>query len=98
MSKRNPYDKQREILRKILISARKNKGITQTQLAAQLNKPQSFVSKYENGDRLVDLVEIYQICQALNQSFAELTENFDSEINELSANYYDNLKMHNHED
>ncbi|MBA5249053.1 MAG: helix-turn-helix transcriptional regulator [Gammaproteobacteria bacterium] len=97
MSKRNPHDKQREILRKILINARKNNGITQIQLATQLNKPQSFVSKYENGDRLIDLVETHQICQALNQSFTELTGSFDSEINELSANYHSDLKIHNHE-
>jgi transcriptional regulator with XRE-family HTH domain len=87
MSKRNPFDKRREILRSLLIDARKNQKITQTQLAEQLQKPQSFVSKYENGDRLVDLIETHQICQALNYSFVELTHGFELAIHEPTSNY-----------
>lgn len=88
MSKRNPFDKRREILRNLLADARKSKKITQAQLAKQLQKPQSFVSKYENGDRLIDLIETHQICQALNYSFGELTTGFETVINEPST-YYD---------
>lgn len=87
MSKRNPFDKRREILRNLLVDARKNKNITQAQLAQQLQKPQSFVSKYENGDRLVDLIETHQICQALNYSFGELTTGFEMAVNESSVYY-----------
>jgi transcriptional regulator with XRE-family HTH domain len=66
MSKRNPFSTERVILRNLLIDNRKNKNITQSELAQILNKPQSFVSKYENGDRSLDLIELYDICNALN--------------------------------
>ncbi|SMN02091.1 hypothetical protein SPONN_437 [uncultured Candidatus Thioglobus sp.] len=92
MSKRNPHNKQREILREMLIGARKNNGITQAQLAMQLNKSQSFVSKYESGERFIDLWEIHQICQILNHSFTELTRGFDVAVNEESAHYNFNSK------
>ena len=85
--KRNPFDKRREVLRSLLTGVRKDKKITQAQLAIQLQKPQSFVSKYENGDRLIDLVEIHQICQALSHSFTELMNSFELEINEPLALY-----------
>ena len=37
--------------------------ITQAQLANMLGKPQSFVSKYENGDRSLEISEVYLICK-----------------------------------
>ena len=37
--------------------ARKAAGLSQTEMAAVLGKPQSFASKVENGDRRVDVVE-----------------------------------------
>jgi transcriptional regulator with XRE-family HTH domain len=36
------------------------------QLAERLKRPQSFVSKYENGERRLDLVEFLEIAKSLN--------------------------------
>lgn len=49
----------------LLISARETAGLTQQQLAARLDKPQSFVAKYEGGERRVDLIEFIAIARAL---------------------------------
>jgi transcriptional regulator with XRE-family HTH domain len=48
-----------------IIAARKDAGVTQQQLADRIGKPQSFVSKYERGERRVDLVEFLAIADAL---------------------------------
>ncbi len=48
-----------------LIQVRKDAKITQQELASQLNKPQSFVAKYESGERRLDVVELLQITEAL---------------------------------
>lgn len=40
-------------------------GITQLQLSEQLGKPQSYVSKYENGERRLDVVEMLYICEKI---------------------------------
>lgn len=58
-----------ETLRALLISLRSEAGLRQIDLAERLAKPQSFVSKYENGERRLDLSEVYSICTALNISF-----------------------------
>ena len=49
----------------LLIKARRDANVTQEQVAEKLNRPQSFVSKYENGERRVDLVEFLEIAQAV---------------------------------
>lgn len=50
----------------LLIEARKVAGYTQVQLAEKLLRPQSFVSKYERGERRLDVVEFLEIAKALN--------------------------------
>lgn len=48
-----------------LKQARLDAGLTQTDLAERLKRPQSFVAKYENGERRVEVVEFLQIVQAI---------------------------------
>lgn len=56
--------------------------ITQTQLAKILGKPQSFVSKYENGDRALEISEVYLICKELNKSLQDFEEVLDNLMQE----------------
>jgi transcriptional regulator with XRE-family HTH domain len=49
----------------LLITSRKDAGVTQDEVAERLNRPQSFVSKYENGERRVDVIEFLEIAQAI---------------------------------
>lgn len=48
-----------------LVAVRKDAGIRQQALAKKLGKPQSFVAKYEGGERRIDLVEFVAIVEAL---------------------------------
>jgi len=52
-------------LRELLIEARKSAGLTQIELAQKLSRPQSFVSKYELGERRLDVVEFLEVTEAL---------------------------------
>lgn len=49
-----------------LVGARRSAGLTQAELASRLGKPQSFVSKIENGERRVDLIELVAILRAMS--------------------------------
>ncbi len=49
----------------LMIRARKNAGLTQHEVAKRLRNPQSFVAKYEGGERRVDVVEFIEICEAI---------------------------------
>ena len=49
----------------LMIKARKAAGLTQADLARRLKKPQSFVAKYEGGERRLDVVEFLVITRAI---------------------------------
>jgi len=70
--KKTPYDIAYLELRRMLKDLREAKSLTQAQLARRLSVPQSFVSKYETGERRLDVIETAQICQALGTSTAQL--------------------------
>lgn len=53
------------VLTQCLVDARIAAGVTQIELAARLERPQSFVSKVEGGDRRLDVIEFPQITTAL---------------------------------
>lgn len=59
-----------------LAAIRKRARVTQQELATRLDKPQSFVSAYENGQRRIDLLEFRRIAEALRvdprKAFAEV--------------------------
>ena len=40
-------------------------NLTQTTLSARLNRPQSFVAKYESGERRLDVMEFIEIADAI---------------------------------
>jgi len=62
MPKHNPYTR----LQDALIEARHTQSLTQVQVAHRLGKPQSFVSKYESGERRLDVIEFIEVCKVLN--------------------------------
>jgi DNA-binding transcriptional regulator YiaG len=57
---------------KLMIEARKSARLTQHELAKRLHKPQSFVAKYEGGERRIDVVEFVTVCQAIGADPAKL--------------------------
>ncbi len=51
--------------RELLVEARKKADLTQAELASRLNRPQSFVSKYERGERRLDVLEFREVARGL---------------------------------
>jgi hypothetical protein len=59
-------------LQELLISGRAAAGLTQEELARRLRRPQSFVSKYETGERRLDVVELLEIAEAIEVDLSAL--------------------------
>jgi transcriptional regulator with XRE-family HTH domain len=57
-----------EQLRALLVEAREKRGLSQADVASRLGKPQSFVSKYERGERRLDVIEFLEVAEALEVS------------------------------
>jgi transcriptional regulator with XRE-family HTH domain len=58
----------------ILRETRQAAGLTQVQLAAALDVPQSFVSKVESGQRRVDVIELVHIARALGTTITTIVD------------------------
>lgn len=67
-----------EAFRSLIIKARKEGNLTQDGLAKLLNKPQSYVAKYENGERRLDVIEFLLIAKALNADPIEIIKELTS--------------------
>lgn len=74
------YGAGQERLRLMLREAREQAGLRQSDVAAVLAVPQSFVSKYESGERRLDLIELQQVCAALGLSLATFVARFEEEL------------------
>ncbi len=73
---------QREKFLLLIKEIRQKSGITQIGLAKKLGVPQSFVSKYESGERQLNVLELRQICQHLGISFDNFVRQLEEKINE----------------
>lgn len=62
------HDKRYIKLINTLTQLRELKDITQVELASSLKKPQSYISKIENLERRIDIVELYDWLKALGES------------------------------
>jgi transcriptional regulator with XRE-family HTH domain len=60
----------------ILVAARHGAGVRQQALAKALGRPQSFIAKYEGGERRIDVVEFIAIARALNADPIRLFRDF----------------------
>jgi transcriptional regulator with XRE-family HTH domain len=56
----------------LLVQARSDAGLSQVDLAARLNRPQSYVSKYESGERRLDLIEFIEVAEAIGCAASDI--------------------------
>lgn len=60
------------LIRQVRIEAR----ITQDQVADRIGQTQSYVSKYENGEQRLDLIELESVCDAVGVSLPEFVRRY----------------------
>ncbi|HEY9285793.1 MAG TPA: helix-turn-helix transcriptional regulator [Pyrinomonadaceae bacterium] len=63
--KKRVYIAQRNQMTALLREVRIEAALTQVELAARIEKDQAYVSRYESGQRRLDVLEVREICQAL---------------------------------
>ena len=64
-------------LQSLLKEIRLNSGLTQTEMATRLGRPQSYVSKYEIGERKLDFLELREICRVAGISSIDFSRQFE---------------------
>ena len=74
------YRDENLVLLRLLKQCRVEAGLTQVQFAQALERPQSFASDIERGLRRLDLVQLRDICKALNVGLIEFVQRFENEL------------------
>ena len=70
--------RERKILLEVLRELRKQRNLTQDQLAKSMGVKQAFVSKYETGERRLDFIDLIGICDVLGMSIVKFVERFEA--------------------
>ena len=69
-----------QVIGDLLRWVRKDLQLTQTELARRLRRPQSYVSKYEIGERRLDVLELRLVCRALGFSLQTFCRRFEARL------------------
>ena len=78
----NIYEPGYKIFVECLRDLRAQSRMTQQELAASLNCPQSYISKYEQGQKRLDIVEIRRLCTVLGVSLTEFASEYETRLKE----------------
>lgn len=79
----NPiHDPKYTIFRELLTAARTKQGLLQSDVAERIGKNQSFVSKYERGERRLDLPEFIELADALGIDTEDFIAQYRAQVRE----------------
>lgn len=60
----------------LLRQVRLDANLTQLQLAGKIGQTQSYVSKYENGEQRLDLIELEAVCKAAGIKLTDFVDRY----------------------
>ena len=70
------------IFQSMIREARLKAGLTQSKLADKLGKPQSYIAKYETGERRLDVIELLSILAVIGQNPTEFVSRLQMAISD----------------
>lgn len=79
---KSTFTSEYSVFRDLLRELRTQKELTQVQLSEALGMPQSFVSKYETGERRLDVIEVRALCSCLGITLSVFIKKLEARLNE----------------
>ena len=79
---KSPFTREHKVLIALLREKREKASLTQEELAQRLGVSQSFVSKWERGDRRIDLVQLREWCLKTDNSLPRFIKLFEKRLSE----------------
>jgi transcriptional regulator with XRE-family HTH domain len=72
------------LLGELLVRARERRGLRQSEVAARLGLPASYLSKIENGSRRLDVIELVRIAEAMDADPGEIVREVQAAMSSRS--------------
>lgn len=82
---KNIFSPEYDVFRQRMAAARKAANLTQATLAQFLNKPQSFVAKYENGERRLDVIEFLLVARVIGIDPCDILRAVEEHLEDTSC-------------
>jgi transcriptional regulator with XRE-family HTH domain len=80
--KKSLYTPEQEIYLNFLRKLRRDRNLSQTDIAERIEKSQSVVSKYESGERRLDLLELRAVCKAIGVSLPDFVAELEKRLDD----------------
>jgi transcriptional regulator with XRE-family HTH domain len=77
------YTRAGDLFRELLKETRAAKNLTQIDVAKRLGLPQSYVSKYETGERRLDFSETALVCEALGVNLKDFAAAYSERLGKV---------------
>lgn len=74
------YEPEYRVLIDCLKACRLQSNMTQQELANLLGCSQTYISKYEQGQKRLDIIEVRKICSCLGVGLVELISEFEERL------------------
>lgn len=74
MVKKASFSAEYKLFCRLLREARVKAGLSQEDVAKRLNRPQSYVSKYESGERRLDVIKFIRVATVLKVAPEDLVK------------------------
>ncbi len=82
-----PWDPKHQAFQEALKELRNLRGLKQKELGEKIGKHQSYISKYENGERKLSYLEVLDILEACQNSVAEFHALYMTKVAETKGQY-----------
>jgi transcriptional regulator with XRE-family HTH domain len=79
------FSPQYQLFLQHFLAARKTKKLSQEFVANKLHKPQSYLSKCQTGERRIDVIELYNYCQAVGISFSDFAKELENDLKQQGS-------------
>jgi transcriptional regulator with XRE-family HTH domain len=79
---KNLYTKRQGAFLTLLRECREKAGLRQADVAERLKKPQSFVSKYESGERRLDVLELLDVCEVIGLTLSTFSKKLERRLSD----------------
>ena len=77
------YTTEYGVLVELLRELREKADVSQVEMAERLATSQSFVTKYERGERRLDVIQLRTICRALDRPLADVVRELERRLTKL---------------
>ncbi|TWT97281.1 helix-turn-helix domain-containing protein [Neorhodopirellula pilleata] len=77
---KNLYTDRQQALLELLRECREQANLRQADVADRLEKPQSFVSKYESGERRLEILELLDVCEAIDTTLVAFVRRLEKRL------------------